>query len=111
MIELTEKACQEIQRVMTEQNMTSEDFALRVGVTAGGCAGFSYALGFEKKTEGNELNDTTYQFGNITAKVDRKSEMYIDGTTIDFHSGIEKRGFVFNNPLSQKGCGCGKSFA
>ena len=43
--------------------------------------------------------------------VDRKSELYLDGTVLDFYDGLEKRGFTFNNPNAVKSCGCGSSFS
>ena len=42
--------------------------------------------------------------------VDKKSAFYLDGTTVDFYEGLEKRGFTFDNPNAQKTCGCGSSF-
>ena len=42
--------------------------------------------------------------------VDKKSALYLDGTTVDFYDGLEKRGFTFVNPNATKTCGCGSSF-
>ncbi len=108
---VTEKAMDEVKRVMQEQDMNPDEHVLRVGVTGGGCSGFNYTLGFEKNAEGDSLNDSVYSFYGVEAKVDRKSELYLDGTIVDFHSDINKRGFVFNNPQATGGCGCGKSFS
>ena len=44
---ITEKAATEIQRVRDEQKLETEQF-LRIGVTGGGCSGFSYTMGFDK---------------------------------------------------------------
>lgn len=110
-ITVTEQAMNEVKRVMEEQKMTPEDHVLRVGVAGGGCSGFSYSLGFEKKEEGDALNDSVYNFFGVQTKVDRKSELFLEGATVDFHSGIDRRGFVFTNPNSTGGCGCGKSFS
>ena len=35
---------------------------------------------------------------------------WVDGTTIDWYDGLEKRGFTFENPNAVKTCGCGSSF-
>lgn len=110
-IQLTDRAIVEVKKVMEEQNMSLENYSLRVGVQGGGCSGFSYTLGFEEKSESDVLNDNTYIFGDIVAKVDRKSELYLDGTEIDFVEDLNKRGFAFNNPNSTKSCGCGSSFS
>lgn len=110
-ITVTELAMNEVKRVMEEQKMAPEDHVLRVGVVGGGCSGFQYSLGFEKKGEGDALNDGVYTFFGVETRVDRKSELYLDGATVDFHSGLDRRGFVFNNPNATKGCGCGQSFS
>lgn len=110
-ITLTENAVKEIKKVMSEQGMTTEAFVLRVGVASGGCSGFSYDLQFAKNEEVDELNDETYEFDGLKAVVDRKSEIYLGGTTLDFYEDIARRGFVFDNPQAKGGgCGCGKSF-
>jgi len=110
-ITVTESAMNEVKRVMEEQKMTPEEHVLRVGVQGGGCSGFSYSMGFEKKDEGDSLNDSVYNFHGVETKVDRKSELYLEGATVDFHAGIDRRGFVFNNPNSARSCGCGSSFS
>ena len=49
--------------------------------------------------------------GISTVVVDKKSALYLDGTTVDFYDGLEKRGFTFDNPNAVKSCGCGSSFS
>ena len=104
---LTEKAAEEVKRIIHEQKY-EDDIVLRVGVTGGGCSGFSYALGFDKAYD--EKADSKYDYFGVPVVVDRKSALYLDGTTVDFHDGIDKRGFVFDNPNAVKSCGCGSSF-
>ena len=104
---LTEKAASEVKRIIHEQKY-EDDIVLRVGVTGGGCSGFSYALGFDKAYD--EKADSKYDYFGVPVVVDRKSALYLDGTTVDFHDGIDKRGFVFDNPNAVKSCGCGSSF-
>lgn len=111
MIKLTEKASSEIKKVIEEQKMKIEEHALRIKVMGGGCAGFQYGLEFTKKEEIDPLNDLVSDISGLQVVVDRKSDMYIDGTEVDFHEGLDSRGFVFSNPLASKGCGCGKSFS
>ena len=104
---LTEKAAGEIKRVNTEQKLP-ETSVLRIGVKAGGCSGFEYMLGFETATD--DLNDLVSDWHGVRVAVDGKSALYLDGMEIDFYDGLEKRGFVFNNPNATKTCGCGTSF-
>jgi iron-sulfur cluster assembly protein len=108
-ITLTEKAVKEIKRVMEESNMSLDDTVLEVGVLAGGCAGFSYSLNLKKKAETDALNETFLKFADLEVVVNNKALTLIEGTTVDYHDGLNKRGFAFNNPLA-KGCGCGTSF-
>jgi iron-sulfur cluster assembly accessory protein len=106
-ITITERAASEVKRIMQEQKFEN-DVVLRVGVTGGGCSGFSYALGFDKAYDAKV--DAKFDFHGVTVVVDRKSALYLEGTTVDFFDGIEKRGFTFENPNAVKTCGCGSSF-
>ena len=105
-ITLTEKAAGEVKRIIEQQELG--DAFLRVGVTGGGCSGFSYSLGFDKDYD-EKVDSKTQQHG-ISMVVDKKSSLYLDGTTVDFYESIEKRGFTFDNPNAVKSCGCGSSF-
>ena len=40
-----------------------EEMVLRVGVTGGGCSGFSYALGFDKSFD--EKTDSKYEYHGV----------------------------------------------
>ena len=106
-VSLTEKAAGEVKRIIEDQKF-EDSIVLRVGVTGGGCSGFSYALNFDK--EYDEKVDSRIDCHGVSIVVDRKSALYLDGTTVDFHDGIDKRGFTFNNPNAVKSCGCGSSF-
>jgi len=106
-VQLTEIAAQEIKRVIEEQKMPA-GVALRIAVAGGGCSGFEYKLGFDENVD--EESDIVLEIHGVRVAVDKKSSLYLDGTEIDYHSGIEKRGFVFNNPNATKTCGCGSSF-
>jgi iron-sulfur cluster assembly protein len=105
-VTLTEKAAAEVKRVMEAQKY--QDHMLRLGVSGGGCSGFQYALGFSKDYDENV--DAKYEFFGIPVIVDKKSDLYLDGTTLDFYEGIDARGFKFDNPNAVKTCGCGSSF-
>lgn len=105
-VTLTEKAAVEVKKIMTEQNLP-EGTVLRVGVQGGGCSGFSYSLNFDTSTSDR---DRIVDIQGIKLAVDKKFDPYLDGTVLDFYDGLEKRGFVFNNPNVAKTCGCGSSF-
>ena len=105
---LSEKAADEVKKILTEQKL-DPSHVLRVGVAGGGCSGFSYSLGFDTKID--DAQDLKYECHGVTIVVDKKSELFLDGTTVDFYEGLEKRGFTFDNPNAVKSCGCGSSFS
>ncbi|MCE9606695.1 MAG: iron-sulfur cluster assembly accessory protein [Planctomycetia bacterium] len=105
---LSEKAANEVKKIMTEQKLDPSMF-LRVGVSGGGCSGFSYSLGFDGNF--NAAEDMKVDCHGVSMVVDKKSELFLDGTTVDFYEGLEKRGFTFENPNAVKSCGCGSSFS
>ena len=106
-IVLTEKAAQEVRRAIEEQNREGETM-LRIGVKAGGCSGFQYALDFDDKVD--EESDCKIEQHGVTVVVDKKCLLYLEGTTLDYYESIEHRGFTFDNPNVTKSCGCGSSF-
>lgn len=106
-IVLTERAASEVKKVLQEQN-EPQGTNLRVKVVGGGCSGFSYGLGFDSNYD--EKLDSKFEHHGVTVVVDKKSALYLDGTTVDYYEGLEKRGFTFDNPNAVKTCGCGSSF-
>ncbi|SIO30865.1 Iron-sulfur cluster assembly accessory protein [Rhodovulum sp. ES.010] len=80
---------------------------LRLMVQSGGCAGLQYAMALELS---REETDAVVEADGVTLLVDPDSQGYLVGTTIDFVTGLEGSGFVFDNPNATAGCGCGKSF-
>lgn len=81
--------------------------SLRLSVVGGGCSGYQYQM--EPDTEERET-DTVLIFGDLNVIVDSVSFQYLEGTTVDFVSGLNKTGFVFKNP-NKRTCGCGNSFS
>ena len=106
-ITLTEKAAAEVKRIRADQRI-EDTMVLRVQVVGGGCSGFSYNLGFDDKFDASL--DSKYEHHGVPVVVDKKSALFLDGTTVDFYDGIERRGFTFDNPNAVKSCGCGSSF-
>ncbi|REK17305.1 MAG: iron-sulfur cluster assembly accessory protein [Planctomycetota bacterium] len=106
-ITLSERAATEVKKAMTEQKCP-ENTVLRVRVVGGGCSGFSYDLRFDESFD--DKVDSKYEHHGVTVVVDKKSALYLDGTTVDYYEGLEKRGFTFDNPNAVKSCGCGSSF-
>jgi len=106
-VNLSEKAASEVKKIIQDQKL-EEGTNLRVSVVGGGCSGFSYKLEFDRTYD--EKADSKYDYHGVSVVVDKKSALYLDGTTVDFYDGLEKRGFTFDNPNAVKSCGCGSSF-
>ena len=107
-IALTEKAATEIKKIVKDQGLPEGQTRLRVGVKGGGCSGFSYMLDLteEPKSESDEEVDSH----GVKILIDMKSNLYLDGTEIDFKDEVMAKGFVFKNPNATSSCGCGSSF-
>lgn len=105
-ISFTPGAVKELTKLKEQQEITS-DFGLRVGVEGGGCAGLNYILGFDQKKDG----DTEYVIDGIKIFMNQAHGLYLAGMQIDFQSGLNARGFTFNNPNASETCGCGTSFS
>lgn len=105
-IQLSDRAASEIKKIMATKDIP-EGFSLRVGVRGGGCSGMSYILGFDKLRE----HDTSFEIEGITVYMDKRHGLYLMGTVVDYHDGLNARGFTFENPNATKTCGCGSSFA
>ena len=106
-VKLSERAAEEVKRFQTEHNF-GEEMVLRIGIAAGGCSGFSYTLNFDDKFD--EAADSQFDCHGVKVVVDKKSALYLDGTTVDWYESLEKQGFTFENPNAVKSCGCGSAF-
>jgi iron-sulfur cluster assembly protein len=81
---------------------------VRVGVKGGGCSGLTYVLDIVDEPE---ENDKVIEDQGMKLFVDRKSYIFLAGTTLDYSGGLNGKGFVFNNPNAKTTCGCGTSFS
>lgn len=105
-VKLTERAAKQVQKIKQDENLDDELY-LRVAVEGGGCSGLSYKLGFDIRTDEDELVET--QGLQVIVKPDHM--LYLDGVVIDYPDGLDARGFTFENPNASEACGCGSSFA
>lgn len=93
---------------MTEGGFNVSDDYVRVGVKSGGCSGLSYELDFDNsKGESDKL----FEDNDVKIIIDKKSFLYLIGTTLEYSGGLNGKGFIFNNPNANRTCGCGESFS
>ncbi|MBB3131658.1 iron-sulfur cluster assembly protein [Paenibacillus rhizosphaerae] len=105
MINISDSASDKLKEMLAEQEIPG--MFLRLGVQAGGCSGFSYAMGFDDA----ETEDDVYMDVNdLKVVVDKDSLRLIDGLEIDFEESGMSGGFTMNNPNATATCGCGASF-
>lgn len=90
-----------------EQRGTPESY-LRLGIKGGGCSGFSYVLRFEDDPPRDR--DVVFEEHGVKVVVDKKSLVYLNGSTLDWEKSLLKQGFKFINPNEKSSCGCGHSF-
>ena len=108
MIKVSDYAKEKAIQLMTEDGFQPFEDFIRVGVKSGGCSGLEYVLKFD-----NEKSDADQIFedNGIKIIVDKKSILYLAGTTLEYSGGLNGKGFIFNNPNANRTCGCGESFS
>ena len=87
--------------------------ALRLGIRGGGCSGFSYVIEFhdgEPRPKDNVYDYVSEDGTPVRVVVDKKSLVFLNGTTLDWEQTIMQQGFKFVNPNEKTSCGCGHSF-
>ncbi|MCK5401022.1 MAG: iron-sulfur cluster assembly accessory protein [Flavobacteriaceae bacterium] len=108
MIKVSETAKKKVIDLMHDEGYNYTTDYVRVGVKSGGCSGLSYDLKFDKE---KEEEDKVFEDNGVKIIVDKKSFLYLIGTTLEYSGGLNGSGFVFNNPNANRTCGCGESFS
>jgi iron-sulfur cluster assembly protein len=107
MISITDKAKSHVADLRAREGYTDE-YNIRVSVKGGGCSGLMYDLDFDNKID---EADQVFEDKGVKILVDKKSLLYLLGTTLDFTDGLNGKGFHFVNPNASRTCGCGESFS
>ncbi len=108
MIKVAKTAREKVAILMKEEGFDPSKDYVRVGVKSGGCSGLSYELKFDQHLE---QDDQLFEDNEVRILVDKKSLLYLVGTTLEYAGGLNGKGFVFKNPNAQRTCGCGESFS
>lgn len=107
MIKVTDRAKEKIVELKNKDGISLEH-NIRVAVRGGGCSGLMYDLEFDASVK---PEDQVFEDKEVKILVDKKSLLYLLGTTLDFSDGLNGKGFQFINPNASRTCGCGESFA
>ena len=108
---VTEKAADEVRRIIAEQQQSgaAEKLYLRMRVVGGGCSGFQHKLDLDPEVK--EKMDEVFEFHGVPVVVDKKSLLYIGDARVDYHDELHRSGFSVSNPSAKSTCGCGSSFS
>ena len=104
---VTEDAAREALSLMDGEGLDTDISGLRLFVQQGGCAGLSYGMRFDTEPE---ADDTITEHHGLRVFVDPASMRYIEGSTLEYESGLQGAGFNVDNPNVVSECGCGESF-
>ena len=83
-----------------------KEYALRVAVQPGGCAGLRYSLYFDDRQLDDDI---VYSSEGLDVRVDKMSAPYLSGAEIDYVDTLQQSGFTINNPNAKGTCACGDS--
>lgn len=106
MIQITPEAASQIKTMLGEQKEPLTNGGLRIAVEGGGCSGMQYAMKFDSRKQGDQV----FHQHDVDVLVDESSLTFIDGSVIDYASGLSGSGFRIRNPHAKQTCGCGTSF-
>jgi len=105
-LSFTDNAARKVKSLIDEEGNAS--LMLRVYITGGGCAGFSYGFKFDEEAR---EDDTRVENQGVTLLVDPMSFQYLAGSEVDYTEGLQGAQFVVKNPNATSTCGCGSSFS
>uniref|UniRef100_A0A0A9Y0V6 Iron-sulfur cluster assembly 1 homolog, mitochondrial n=1 Tax=Lygus hesperus TaxID=30085 RepID=A0A0A9Y0V6_LYGHE len=101
---LTPSAVQRVKSLLSER---PDAIGVKVGVLQRGCNGLSYTLDY--CLEKNKMDEEVIQDG-VRVIIDRKAQLSLLGSEMDYVSNKLTSEFIFNNPNIKGTCGCGESF-
>ncbi|MCV6588828.1 MAG: iron-sulfur cluster insertion protein ErpA [Marinobacterium sp.] len=102
----TDAAANKVRTLIQEEE--NDNLKLRVYITGGGCAGFSYGFTFDEDVADD---DTMVENSGVSMVIDPMSFQYLVGASVDYKEGLQGSQFVVSNPNATTTCGCGSSFS
>lgn len=104
MIQLTESAIAEIQRLCVAKNHTGP---VRLATRPGGCAGTKYRMVIKAEQRDGDMLFEQDGFTLLCGPADLPK---LSGISVDFSNELVGGGFRYENPNAGTVCGCGDSF-
>lgn len=96
-----------VQRVRELLAAKPEAIALKITVKQRGCNGLAYYLDYAQEKE--QMDEEVVQ-DDVKVLIDKKAQLTLLGTEMDYQETKLSSQFVFNNPNIKGTCGCGESF-
>ena len=106
LVNLTVKAAEKVKELIEKEHRAGQ--GIKIGVTPGGCAGFSYAMDFQEKAGAEE---EVVESHGIPLFVAKSHKSFVQGMKIDFVETLQGAGFKISNPNAKSTCSCGQSFS
>jgi iron-sulfur cluster assembly accessory protein len=103
-ITLTPQAVERCREILDKQ---PQMVGLRIGVKQRGCNGLAYTLEY---TNEKQKFDEVVENNGVKIFVDKKAQLSLLGTEMDYVQTDLSSEFVFHNPNIKGTCGCGESF-
>ena len=110
-ITVTPRAVEMIKKQIVKRGIANA--ALRLGIRGGGCSGFSYVIEFhdgDPRAKDSVFDYVAEDGTPVRVVVDKKSLVFLNGTTLEWEQTLMQQGFKFVNPNEKTSCGCGHSF-
>ena len=108
-VSITPAAQQKIGEFIESQGLNQTTTYLRLAVHGGGCSGLQYALQFDEEVSDKDKIFEEKEWG-FRVVIDKKSYIYLNGSTVDYEQVGIQAGFTVKNPNAKSSCGCGHSF-
>ena len=105
MITITDRAQTKIQKLVELKGYAG----IRLAVKTTGCSGLAYVLEYVKDYEPDAAT-INYAQNAFCVLIDKKHDVYLKGTQVDYLRQGLNEGFEFTNPNERDRCGCGESF-
>jgi iron-sulfur cluster assembly protein len=90
-IVISDQAVSKIEEIRKNKKI-SEDYFLRIGVKPAGCGIGSYIIGFDHRTEKDEV----FELSTIKIIVEKIQLMHLAGKSIDYGESAGEIGFIFS---------------